>query len=51
MGRESWVGEEKRFSVSPGLQTRKPVFHDSVTVSWRPVKMPNLFLAKVLKFN
>ena len=30
---------------------RKPVFHDSVTFSWCPVKMPNLFLVKLLKFQ
>ena len=51
MGRGRWVGEEKRLSVNPGLQTRKPVFHDSATVSWRLAKMPNLFLVKVLKFK
>ena len=33
----------------PSLQ--KLVFHDSVTFSWRAVKMPNLFLVKLLKFQ
>lgn len=43
--------EAKLLSVNPGLQIRKPVFHDTATVSWCPVKMPNLFLVKLLKFQ
>ena len=51
MGRGRSVDEEKRLSVNLDLQTRKPVFHDSATVSWHPVKMPNLFLVKLSKFK